>query len=357
MSSVICKKCTRSIRSNTKGVNCSNCNSLFHLSCGKISEALVKEIEEGTTDWRCPSCRDNKSRKSLVVSSGAPIERSLSTSSLDASNSTDITNTINKLAASLKKLNEYQQSCAATFDTISQQMQELQNLSVKVNEHDARIQHIEKDNKIMKSTIKMLTKRLDNVDQRYSNDKLQFSQVPFTEGENIRNIVVGIGRQINIQLNNDDILDAYRTKPTVKNAVLEPNFEGPRSASSTDFDVQPVNHGKATSNNTIVVKFRSRLLRNNIINSFRNEFKKEGLFLDNNKKNRIFINEHLSSNRRRLLFKTKLFAKANNYKYVWTRNGTIFLRKGDGTKKISVDCLTDFASIEENGAAGRVDSQ
>lgn len=282
-------------------------------------------------------------------------ERSLSTFSLDGTSNTDITNTINKLAASFKILNENQQSCVATFDTISQQMNELQSLSIKVNEHDTRIHTIEKENKLMKSTIKSLTRRLDTIDQRYSNDKLQLAQIPYTEGENLYDIVVNIGTKMNIPVNKDDVIDAFRPRQNTKDGGPHNSVEEPQGSSASSDPVQSSSHGKKVQN--VVVKFRSQTMRDNILNSYRNKYKKLGLYLDNDKKQKIFINEYLSSNTSRLLYKTKLFSKANNYKYVWTRNGNIYLRKGDGTKIISVDCLTDFSSIDDSGAAGQVHSQ
>lgn len=55
-------------------------------------------------------------------------------------------------------------------------------------------------------------------------------------------------------------------------------------------------------------------------------------------------------NLRKLYIQSKLFQKANKYKYLWTKNGRIFLRKGDDTKVIRVFPNIDFTKIEESGS-------
>ena len=55
------------------------------------------------------------------------------------------------------------------------------------------------------------------------------------------------------------------------------------------------------------------------------------------KGNDIYINEHLSLENRRLFGEASLKRKALNYKHIWTSNGIIYMRKGDGTPIITID--------------------
>lgn len=45
----------------------------------------------------------------------------------------------------------------------------------------------------------------------------------------------------------------------------------------------------------------------------------------------IYINDCLTPYNRKLLWMAKTKAKEANWKYVWTRNGTIFARKSENT--------------------------
>lgn len=350
-----CKKCTRPVRGNTKIVNCSSCNALFHPSCGKISDSLIKEIEEGTSDWRCPSCRSTDKRKSIVsnnvrqrnasVSSDINDKQEATSVPIDTTIGSNISVTLNNLSASFKMLNAQHQQLTSSFDTISRQLEELQSLSTAVTAHDKKIITLETENKFMKSTIKALSLRLDNVDQKFYNNKLQISRVPYTEGEDLYNITAEIGKNLKIYINKDDILDAHRFRSV--------NMNNRNSPIPTD-GIQPTssnNENKQSSrDNPIIIQFKSVYVKNSILKSYRNF--KNNLYFDIDEKNRIFINDHLSSNRRRLFYKARVFCKSNNYKYVWTNSGNIYIRKNENSKKILINSLTNFASIDDGGMDG-----
>lgn len=51
-----------------------------------------------------------------------------------------------------------------------------------------------------------------------------------------------------------------------------------------------------------------------------------------NLSNRLFINEHLTSLTKSLLKSAKDAAKAKNYKYVWVREGCVYVRKDDHSR-------------------------
>ena len=53
-------------------------------------------------------------------------------------------------------------------------------------------------------------------------------------------------------------------------------------------------------------------------------------------KQNIYLSEHLSPGNRKLHAEARLFKKDNNFKYIWVRNGRIFLRKSDETPAIWV---------------------
>lgn len=59
----------------------------------------------------------------------------------------------------------------------------------------------------------------------------------------------------------------------------------------------------------------------------------------------IYINEMLCSANKKLLFDTKIFAKNNNFKYVWVRDGMIFIRKSDNQKYFVIKDFTDLNKI------------
>lgn len=65
-------------------------------------------------------------------------------------------------------------------------------------------------------------------------------------------------------------------------------------------------------------------------------------------KSKVFIFEHLTSNLRKVYLNAKKFQKANGYKYLWSKEGKIFLRRSDDSKIIRVLPHTDLMNIENN---------
>lgn len=346
---VNCTKCNKSIGTarNKKGFKCSHCDDVYHSLCGQISDAIIKEIEQGTTDWRCSSCRSSSNRRSIVNLGN---ERSTSVSSFRAddeisNDSTRLSATFNQLTANLKTLNESQQMCMASLADMNKQIAELQLISSTVSKHETRIKSLEDENKFMKTSIKALTARLDNFEQKSNTNRLQFSRIPPSSNENLSDIISKLCSKLNVTLANEDIQDIFRL--SITNKPKKPSANNIDSSGSTSTGLVDGVADAPAPDNPIIVNFKSRSTKDKILVAYRN-IPNHTFFLDNLNTQRIYVFEYLSSNRRRLFYKTKLFCKANNYKYLWTKNGNIFVRKEDGSKRISINCHTDFAGIEND---------
>ncbi|KAG8246213.1 hypothetical protein J6590_089497 [Homalodisca vitripennis] len=64
-----------------------------------------------------------------------------------------------------------------------------------------------------------------------------------------------------------------------------------------------------------------------------------------NSSEKIFINEHLSPENKQLLARAKESARDKNYKYVWSRDGKIFMRKENGGKCKKIDSFDDLDTL------------
>lgn len=77
-----------------------------------------------------------------------------------------------------------------------------------------------------------------------------------------------------------------------------------------------------------------------IIVRFARQDTREQWFNQRKKLNRTgedaYILENLTTQNRALLWKTREWAKQNDYRYTWHRNGKIFVRRADGDKAILI---------------------
>lgn len=93
---------------------------------------------------------------------------------------------------------------------------------------------------------------------------------------------------------------------------------------SCDIDIcHEVNTRRKDGKRVVICKFISRKSKIAVL-----EAKREHRDL-RYKGNNIFINEHLSPPNRRLFALAYQVKKDNDYKYLWTRNGTVLMRKSD----------------------------
>lgn len=325
-----CKKCDLAVGRTKKGVNCAHCGDVFHVSCGQISDHTFKDIEAGTIDWRCNTCRSK--RKSII---NIGMERKNSTSiEPDHSN---ISSNISLLTDEMKSLRLMQQSVLNTMEKITDKIAELEVINAKVLDNEKRIKVLENDNKTLKNVVKSMSIRLDNAEQRSFSNKIQINNVPASINKCAKNIFTDIAQKIDLNISMDEIIDVSMSKRMIK----------PQISSDKGNDNEVVGNASVTSkmdNETasIVVHFKSINMKKEFLRKYRLN---RNVFFDSEKQFKIFVNEILSSSRRRLYKTAKLFCKENNFDYVWISNGSIFIRKSEGRKAYRIDASTDFAKI------------
>ena len=105
--------------------------------------------------------------------------------------------------------------------------------------------------------------------------------------------------------------------------------------------------GFPSETSPIIVKFTSRSSRD-IFFEARKKLKSItiigdfGYKLVENSKNKIFVNESLTINRKKLFGKTREACTSKRFKYTWTRNGTIYVKKDKKSQTIKIMTENDI---------------
>ena len=90
-----------------------------------------------------------------------------------------------------------------------------------------------------------------------------------------------------------------------------------------------------------VVRFISRKKKADILAAKRLEGNRNFKFRNSD----VFINEHLAPHNR-TLFAEAAEKKTNlNYRYLWTRGGSIFMRKTETSAAIAISCKKDLDDL------------
>ena len=154
---------------------------------------------------------------------------------------------------------------------------------------------------------KLLAKKteLDNLEQYGRRKNLEFHGVPLQQNENTNKIIQNLLKQINLKITKNEISTSHQ---------LHSNKE----------NIPP----------PIIVRFSKRDTRNKIYANKRkfNAVKNFGIpGIDN-----LYINKNLTKKRSKLLAKTRKAKYEAKYKYLWTKNGNIFIRKSDQAQSLHI---------------------
>ena len=237
----------------------------------------------------------------------------------------------NEYKEEISKLKKELEVVKSSQDFISSKYEDLQTdykkLQKKNKEQEKQILVLQDQaSKIEENNVKA-DEKVDAIEQYGRRQNLEIVGVPYTEGENTNEIVTEIAKLIEVDVKPDDISTSHRLPV--------------RSRSSSDD-----NNRKAIKFHApIIVRFVGRDIRNKI---FANRKLARNLDLEKfsvKGTERLFINENLTQQRKKLFWLAKQKMKAADFKFIWTSNGSIFVRKSEDSDTINIKSALDLDLI------------
>lgn len=198
-------------------------------------------------------------------------------------------------------------------------------------------QRLSKDLELIGQKQHQTEKQLDRLEQYGRRENLEIHGVTVMRNENTNQIIKSVAKAININLNDRDISTSHRLAPT--NGSSKPTSGQQRSK------ITPP---------PIIVRFANRDKRNEF-------YRNRRLLANNNEIKSVFgasyitIRENLTTYRK-MLYNTASLAKHDlNFKYLWTSQGNIRLRRDSESAVINVTELSDLNRIGYSGPVSRAD--
>ncbi|XP_047041119.1 uncharacterized protein LOC124645357 [Helicoverpa zea] len=168
------------------------------------------------------------------------------------------------------------------------------------------------------AAISLLEGKIDKLEQQARQCNIEICNVPEKRGENLSTVLESIASAINMTLSQRDIIAIHRV---------------------------PHAHSKNTRPKNIIVKFATRLLRDNMLSAYRLS---RGLTSDrigiSGTPIRVYMNEHLTLRNKDLFRKCREAAQANKFKYVWIRNATILVKEMDDSATFAIHTESDIST-------------
>lgn len=144
---------------------------------------------------------------------------------------------------------------------------------------------------------------------------VEFSGIDFTDGEDLIKMIEQLCQQLDLNITRNDIDTVYRNKNKSK----------------------------------VVVRLLQQHKRDTLYATHRGaDIKTSDLGLSTDHK--VYANELLSYDQRRLYYLTRKLKKENSYKFAWTANQKIFIRKSEDSEVIHVkseSCLQRISSTSD----------
>lgn len=319
-------------------MECTKCKQTYDLECINFVKDRFKDMSQTFRDeWLCPSCvcsRPKGDNTSTPVRSPNKCNNvnTMRGSKLKVTKPSIIkevpsTNTeMSKLVAELRQLRQ-------EVTEVKQQNLEIKNhmssisetLSHTLKEHSKKLHDTQLEIVDLKLTIGHLQEQIAAREQDSLRNDVEISGITELANENLYHIVVTASQKIGVELTESDIEDVARVGPKIQRAL---NPESPN----------PNNRAQRP----IVVKLMRKLKRDELMNAAKSRRNLTSENIVYGQPTRIYFNERLTKDNRRLFRESRLRTKEHAFRYCWTRNGGIYVRRNAGTPAIRISSTHDL---------------
>lgn len=302
---VSCKTCSRAINKKYPGVKCSKCVTLYHAMCANVSDdqLAVLQIDDSIV-WCCKKCRTDD----LILSSQLDFNVDQPGDSQNSITKDDLLRIVNGIKSDI--LQELNSKFDKLLESVTFCSNKITDFEIKLKETNDKLKLLEgykKENEDLKCKVADLDTKVHDLEQYSRLNNVIISNMPETTSEDVFEVVSEIGTKIGVNLDGRDIDMTHRL----------PNRN---------------NSGSNNSRN-IVVKFTTRRVKEKFLTAYRQ---------NKNVIKNIYLNEHLSQRNNELFKTARDILRPKNFKFIWTRNCKIFVRKDDTSRIKLISCEEDI---------------
>lgn len=292
-------KCAMCNSNFNDGVQCTSCKKYMDFACANITESGYRRLgTDRRAVWKCPTCRNTSPCK---------------TPSAPESVSLDVILTeIRGLKAQLSSLPTLLEDVKTIKNEIADLKASCEFNSAKLDEYTSRLTNVEsklpeivdlqESCALTQDTLMQVRNNLTAKEQWARLNNVEIKGVPQKKGENLFSIFEAICKSVNY--------DVPKTQINYVSRI-------------------PVHNSKEKS---IILCFINRYIKEEFVAAARaaRTLKAEDLgFIGNSQ--RVFVNDHLTPEYKKLLTRTKSLLKTKGYNFIWVKYGKIHVRKNDNS--------------------------
>lgn len=315
-----CSKCGELV---TDFIHCEGCGQDLHYECAGIKETLYrKKNKEARLAWRCVGCKPIRSCPTTPTTEETG---STSAGDLNAATLKHILEKLGKLdeldsiSGQVRDLNK---SIGFMSDQYDKLFAELTNYKKMCSDNTKEILQLKNENQYLNRQMKKIQVDMRRLEQNALDDSIEIYGVVPKDNENVKEIVMKIGQELRL--------------PCAENVIVHVSRrQVPKFAKKTGNNARPP---------AIVVQFTSKLIREKWVEKKRTGLNSINIVGGASGEN-IYINENLCPAVKELFWNARVSAKKCNIKYVWVKNGAVFMRKNDGEPVKTIQGLDDLPRL------------
>lgn len=338
-----CFTCDKGFSKKNKGVQCSGvCRKEFHIKCASIADEVFAAIQAGNTTWRCVAC-PGMSNESLIISDeddhtdeavqehvqgsenipGMNLNPDWSiiklnkyvSETLKAENMTDC---LRELISAVKDIHLSQSFLNTKIDDLILQNKRMLEENKALKE---KIKCTEERNIKLEKLVNNMHSQIDQVQQQKNRNNIVIAGLP-QKIQNPKNTVFKIIEKIQANIEKDDVINVTRMNE----------------------------HSENSKDALYLVEFKSQNNKTELLSKkkiYKHLFNTE-IGFENNGNKQIFFRHHLTSLQSKLYYEAKQFKSSNEFKYLWIKEDSIFIRKSDNSKVYKIQNFNDIIFIKNH---------
>ncbi|CAG9133312.1 unnamed protein product [Plutella xylostella] len=357
---MVCGACNKSMNgkagAQTDILSCSKCPKKYHNLCVKLSREDHKQIRKN--EYACPNCKlltktirndETPVATQIEIESSEPAgcdqgtnsdavlgflsaAQGLAASTVPADIMTAFTSALRQMQEVFngmkREMTEFTASLNYTSEDIVQFRQELTEMKGQLKELDFYKSEV----KTLRAEVLELRQVLADKEQRHFLKDVEITGLTESNGENLTQVVNVLSNKLGVQLDPRDVDDVRRV-----GARGGGGGGGSGGAGA----------GAMERPRPVVLTFTRRAPRDQLLRAakVRRGLTTDMLELAGNSR-RVYVNEHLTRENRVLFSKARALGAELKFKYVWTSNGNIFMRRSETSSVLRV---TSEATLEKLG--------
>ncbi|KAB0796934.1 hypothetical protein PPYR_10995 [Photinus pyralis] len=328
--SEVCQKCTFNITSTQQKIKCVRCSKRYHINCMNPTIGELQYLKDNKEKWQCLTCIESNTKLRNTGSSSYYVPDEIP-ASVDVDPNDGQLNTSTALAhiiGQLKTVLEVQSETTTSINLCHEKIDELNNnfkkLSDAVTACEKNIEALETKNVILQRENSEIKEKLNELEQYTRKNIFEVYGVPESPGENIAVVVQAVANSIGFKLERWMIDTTHRLR---KNANRPDQARGIIIKFVRRLDKEEFMRLK---------RVKRELKVSDLGSDFRNLIKQD---------NYIYVNDSLTVTNKILLNKAREFKKQNNVKYLWIRNGKIFMRVNEQSRVYEIKSSNDLRDV------------